>query len=320
MGDRSVTCDELIAEQTKSRLDVKVPLFVSRDELERQARMPYARQRFVASTKGPLVFTERHYTCASCHQILDEMNPKRCVACRQVFYCDTTCQTKDWSRHKDLCTDNLVDKVKARALCKDVRRREALLLMNKVGEVIQRMSDEKAAITATAITTGMFYIRTMSSASSILLLHSLDLSFILHSSSSILLHCLSLSRIVGIGDKTDERVEKKEKKKTKKTKKQKKKPKKKEKCNDVPEYDDDSEDLPEIDWGIEEPPKFKPFWPLHDVYREDLDALATTATAAIEASNRARYELDYAMRRQRRAISAYQNAVKGPAKAPSDID
>jgi hypothetical protein len=91
---------------------------------------------------------------------------------------------------------------------------------------------------------------------------------------------------------------------------------KKEKCNDVPEYDDDSEDLPEIDWGIEEPPYFKPFWPAHDANREDLAALATIAIDTIEACRRARYELDYAMNRQRRAIYAYDEAAKGP----SDID
>jgi hypothetical protein len=68
---------------------------------------------------------------------------------------------------------------------REVRRREASLLKIEkklAGEAIKRTRDEKAATTATATTTGLFYIRTMSSASSILLLHSL--SFILHPLSS----------------------------------------------------------------------------------------------------------------------------------------
>jgi hypothetical protein len=134
-------------------------------------------------------------------------------------------------------------------------------------------------------------------------------SFILYPPTT---YTISLSRIVGIGDKRDERVEKKKKKK----KKPKKKLKKKEKCNDVPEYDDDSEDLPAIDWGIAEPPYFKPFRPHHDAKREDLAALATIAIDAIEACRRARHKFDYLISCQRDAISAYQEAAKGPA----DID
>jgi hypothetical protein len=155
MDDRSVTRDEMFAEQKKTISDGNPPTFVTMDEVKRQAGMPFTRQRFVNSAKGPMVFTEELYTCEGCHDHIPftphQQKPKRCGGCHQVFYCDTTCQRKDWSRHKQTCAALLVDKRKARALRKKASVGEAME-KKLVGQAIKRLSGGGAVTTATTTT------------------------------------------------------------------------------------------------------------------------------------------------------------------------
>ncbi|KAK0217419.1 hypothetical protein EDD85DRAFT_962065 [Armillaria nabsnona] len=42
--------------------------------------------------------------CSACFGVAPPSGLKRCTQCRSVWYCDSTCQTKDWSVHKHECT------------------------------------------------------------------------------------------------------------------------------------------------------------------------------------------------------------------------
>ncbi|PBK94820.1 SET domain-containing protein [Armillaria gallica] len=42
--------------------------------------------------------------CSTCFGVAPPSGLKRCTQCRSVWYCDSTCQTKDWSVHKHECT------------------------------------------------------------------------------------------------------------------------------------------------------------------------------------------------------------------------
>ena len=48
-------------------------------------------------------------TCAQCE---DNTNKKlKCSGCRQVYYCNKTCQTKHWTRHKNVCSMFNIEKL-----------------------------------------------------------------------------------------------------------------------------------------------------------------------------------------------------------------
>ncbi|KAK0473758.1 hypothetical protein IW261DRAFT_1503300 [Armillaria novae-zelandiae] len=42
--------------------------------------------------------------CSACFGVAPPSGLKRCTQCRSVWYCDSTCQTRDWSVHKHECT------------------------------------------------------------------------------------------------------------------------------------------------------------------------------------------------------------------------
>ena len=47
--------------------------------------------------------TEALPRCSHCKKELRDSNPKRCAACKSVYYCDQSCQKSDWPMHKVAC-------------------------------------------------------------------------------------------------------------------------------------------------------------------------------------------------------------------------
>jgi len=45
--------------------------------------------------------------CDYCKTPLIGSKPKKCTKCKAVFYCNTTCQTKDWPKHKLNCVEKI---------------------------------------------------------------------------------------------------------------------------------------------------------------------------------------------------------------------
>ena len=46
--------------------------------------------------------TPTQLRCQSCSRVLVKL--LRCSRCRKAYYCNTTCQTKDWVSHKVVCS------------------------------------------------------------------------------------------------------------------------------------------------------------------------------------------------------------------------
>jgi hypothetical protein len=45
---------------------------------------------------------KREQDCGCCEFVSQNIS-QRCGGCREVYYCDETCQSLDWSRHKNFC-------------------------------------------------------------------------------------------------------------------------------------------------------------------------------------------------------------------------
>ena len=54
-------------------------------------------------SQGEIVLKDKkNKECGSCEFVSHSIT-QRCGGCREVYYCDETCQSLDWSRHKNFC-------------------------------------------------------------------------------------------------------------------------------------------------------------------------------------------------------------------------
>ena len=54
-------------------------------------------------SQGEIVLKDKkNKECGSCEFVSQNIS-QRCGGCREVYYCDETCQSLDWSRHKNFC-------------------------------------------------------------------------------------------------------------------------------------------------------------------------------------------------------------------------
>jgi len=69
-----------------------------------QEHNPYTLRQTQTPLKNNITFidstTENH--CASCKKSLG-YQPSVCSGCRNSFYCDRICQSKNWPKHKEIC-------------------------------------------------------------------------------------------------------------------------------------------------------------------------------------------------------------------------
>ncbi len=63
----------------------------------------------IANISNDMHFSNR--VCANCGQY--NINARRCMACKNVRYCDETCQQEDWQEHKPLCNKSIKECISA---------------------------------------------------------------------------------------------------------------------------------------------------------------------------------------------------------------
>jgi len=107
-------CDEEETKYITSNLDAEekiVPGDIPQDDTIRMlcGHMDRSAERFLKLlNEHQNMMAEQHYKCKACNLIPDKINKKatlfRCTKCKNVWYCDATCQLSDWKQgHKKIC-------------------------------------------------------------------------------------------------------------------------------------------------------------------------------------------------------------------------